>query len=394
MRPWFHHPSVKSLLLGLCAAALTLTLHLLSIWENMLNRGAETWDEQPAPRDYIESVIAAHSDGSDPAFARRPWTTWSIDLLTRFGLAPRSAFITIGLLGFFIAGLLVFRIALQLGADERIALWSQALFHVSPTVLMAWFDPLYTYDEPIQYALLLAAILLLLQQRWLLFVPVMFTALMARETSLLLLPALILLAPRRRLALLATLVATAVFAAWLAMAPHGTSAAELGADLARRSGYLAVNFSAGRIGETIGFLVLVLALPLFLLIRQRIAVPPAWFRGFVVVLALNVPLVLVGGYAREARLFALPLILAWPWIGIALHSELDRRGGLTGLLSAFRSPGKAVALIGSTIIVALCAYRFFILTATWQQDNLFHEYLIAQLAFIAACAIASQRRVA
>ncbi|MBK9147784.1 MAG: hypothetical protein IPM12_08200 [Flavobacteriales bacterium] len=384
----------RSLLLGLAFTALALALHFAPIWENMLNRGAETWDEQPAPSDYIESVIAAHSDGSDPAFVRRPWTTISIGALSAIGLTPKQAFIAVGSIGFFIAGVLVFRIALQLGADKRIALWSQALFHVSPTVLMAWFDPLYTYDEPIQYALLLAAILLLLQQRWLLFVPVLFTALMARETSLLLLPALILVAPRRRLALLATLVATAVFAAWLAVAPHGTSAAELSADLDRRTEYLAVNFSAGRIGETVGFMVLVLALPLFLLIRQRIAVPHAWFRGFFVVLALNVPLVLVGGYAREARLFALPLILAWPWIGIALHSEMDRCGGWTGLLGAFRSPGKAVALIGITIIVTLCAYRYFILTANWQQDNLFHEYLIAQLAFITACAIASRRRVA
>jgi len=394
LHPWFHHPSGKSLLLGLCLSALSLALHFAPIWENMLNRGAETWDEQPAPRDYIETVIAAHSDGSDPAFARRPLTTWSIDLLTRFGLTPKTAFIIIGLLGFLIAGMLVFRIAQQLGADSRAALCSQALSHLSPTVLMAWFDPLYTYDEPIQYALLLAAVLLLLQQRWMLFVPVLFIALMARETSLLLLPALILVAPRRRLALLATLVATAVFAAWLAMAPHGTSAAELSADLARRTEYLAVNFSAERISETIGFLVLVLALPLFLIIRHRTVVPPAWFRAFIVVLALNVPLVLVGGYAREARLFALPLILAWPWIGIALHSELDRCGGWTGLLGAFRSPGRAIALLGITIIVAVCAYRFFILTATWPQDNLFHEYLIAQLAFIAGCAMASRRRVA
>ncbi|MBK8227603.1 MAG: hypothetical protein IPK70_10565 [Flavobacteriales bacterium] len=384
----------RSLLLGLAFVALTLALHFAPIWENMLNRGAETWDEKHAPRDYIESVIAAHSDGSDPAFARRPLTTWSIDLLSRFGPAPRSAFITIGLLGFFLAGLLVFRIALQLGADQRTALWSQALFLLSPTVIMAWFDPLYTYDEPIQYALLLAAVSLLLQQRWMLFVPVLFIALMARETSLLLLPALILIARRRRLAFFAALVATVVFAAWLAIAPQGTSAAELSADLARRTGYLAVNFSAERIGETIGFLVLVLALPLFLVLRHRTAAPPAWFRGFIVVLALNVPLVLVGGYAREARLFALPLILAWPWIGIALREEVNLHGGWTGLLGVFRSPGKAIALIGITVIVAICAYRSFVLTATWQQDNLFHEYLIAQLAFIAACAMASRRRVA
>jgi hypothetical protein len=384
----------RSLLLGLALTAFSLALHFLPIWENMLNRGAETWDEQPLPYDYIETVIAVHGDGSDPAFARRPWTTISIAALTAIGLTPKQAFIAVGLIGFFIAGALVFLIAMRLGLGERSALWSQALFHLSPTVLCAWFDPLYTYDEPIQYAAVLVALLALLHQRWIVYVPALMIALMARETSLLLLPACILIASKRKLTIIASLVSVALFIAWLMIAPHGTSVSALSTDLARRADYLSFNFSAERIGETIGFLVLVLALPLFLLIRQRIALPPAWFRGFIMVLALNVPLVLVGGYAREARLFALPLVIAWPWLGTVLQAELDQHCGWTGLLGVFRSPVNALLLIAATAIITVGTYAGFTLTATGQADNLFHEMLIAQLAFIAACLIASRRRAA
>lgn len=384
----------RSLLLGLALTAFSLALHFAPIWENMLNRGAENWDELALPFDYIETVIAAHSDGSDPAFVRRPWTTISIGALTAIGLTPKQAFIAVGLIGFFIAGVLVFLIALRLGLGERNALWSQALFQLSPTVLCAWFDPLYTYDEPIQYAAVLAALLALLHQRWVVYVPALMLALMARETSLLLLPAFFFITSKRKLTIIATLVSVALFAAWLVIAPQGTSAAEFSTDLARRADYLAINFSVERIGETIGFMLLVLALPLFLFFRQRTSIAQAWRKAFIIALLLNVPLVLVGAYAREARLFALPLVMLWPFMGSALHAELAQHGGWRGLLQTFRSPLAALTLIAIGTLIAFGAYAGFTLTAGWQQDNLFHELLIAQLVFIAACMIASPRRVA
>lgn len=384
---------LQSLALGLALTAFSLALHFLPVWENMLNRGAESWDERQLPFDYIETVIEAHADGQDPAFARRPWTTWSISAITALGPAPKQSFIIVGLLGFLLSGLLVFGIAIRLGLGERFALWSQALFHLSPTVLCAWFDPLYTYDEPIQYAALLASLLALLHQRWVIHVPALMIALMARETSLLLLPAFVLIAPRRKLAIIASLISLMIFGLWLGIAPHGASATDLVADLSRRAGYLSINFSAERIGETIGFMLLVLALPLFLVLRHQSSMG-RWFRPFVLVLCLNAPLVLVGAYAREARLFALPLLLLWPFMGTALQAELARQGGWRGLLRAFRSPRAALILLAVSAVIIAGANAGFTLTATGPQDNLFHELLIAQLIFIAACVIASPRRAA
>lgn len=381
----------RSLLLGLALMVLSFAMHFAPIWENMLNRGAETWDERPLPHDYIETVIAAHSDGSDPAFARRPLTTWSISALNAIGLTPKQGFIAIGLLGFLLSGMLVSGLARQVGAGERTALLSQALFHGSPTVLMAWFDPLYTYDEPLQYAALLLSLLLLLRARWVPFTMAFAVALLARETSLLLLPAFVLLAPDRRAAAVAGLVAVGVLAAWLALVSLGASAPELTEDLARRSGYAALNLSSARIGETTGFLLLVLALPLFLAVRRSSSVPAAWRRSFLLAMLLNIPLVLVGAYAREARLFALPLVVLWPWLGPALHSELQVLGGWRAALKALLVPWKAFALIVLGVGITFAAYRGFLLTAGWQEDNLFHEMLIAQLLIMAALVLAGAR---
>lgn len=382
----------QSLLLGLLISSFSITLHFLPIWENMLNRGAETWDEKPLPHDYIDGVIALHSDGSDAAFVRRPLTTWIVNTLHTVGLPLKTSFIGVGWFGFLVAGMLVFGIARQLGAEPRVALWSQALFHLSPTVLLAWFDPIYTYDDPLQYATLFAAMLLCLRQRWVAFALAFAVALIARETSLLLLPAFVLIAPQRRAAILASTAAVAIFGWWLLVAPVGTSSSEITADVIRRAEYTQINFSVERFRETIGFIVLTLALPLFLLFRNRSSYTKPWMNAFLVVVLLNTPLVLVSADAREARLLALPLIIGWPLLGIALHKELEKHGGWLGLLLAFRKPQKAFALFVLTGSFALLAYTFFILTATWQQDNLFHEMLIAHLAFMTACVLAPLKR--
>ncbi|MCB9183097.1 MAG: hypothetical protein H6591_04195 [Flavobacteriales bacterium] len=390
----------RSLLLGLALTAFSLALHFLPIWETMLNRGPETWDGQPLPHDYIEQCIQDHRQGAEIAFARRPLTTWSIDALTTIGLPAKTAFILLGFGLFLLAGLLIHRIAEQLGAQPGEALIAQAAFHLSPTVLFAWFDPLYTYDEPIQYAALLVALLALLRGQHVIFSLSFTIALIARETSVLLLPGLVWLArdTRRRSwpAFVAPLLLFALFTYWI-IERQGITDPTL-ADLGGRLGFITFNFGTlSMAGESLCYLTLALALPSFLLYRhgRSDASSPAdraMIQAFWITLVLNTLVVLFAAKAREARLFALPMILGWPLLGKAIMDELRRAGGIGSILSFMRQPLLAIAFVVKAVVLSIAVYRFFSLSTGIEQDNLFHEYLIAELLLILVCLYAGKYR--
>lgn len=386
------HGRHAGLLLGIAFSALTLALHLAPVWVTMLNRGAQDWLGQALPHDYLDQCVAGHRGGADPAFARRPLTTWSIDALALLGVPVKGAFIAVGLLGFLLTGLIIRRIALRLGASPAEALWSQAMFHGSPTVLFAWFNPLYTYDEPLQYLALSLGLLWLLRERWAPAAVALTAALIARETSALLLPALVLLAPsRQRAAIL--LAPVLLYASYLLLRGDPVLSA-WPEDLLRRADCLALNLGPARLAETVAYLLLVLALPTYLLLRFRGQAPGLQGRltaGFLVALALNTAVVLSAALAREARLFALPLLLGWPLLGAALKAELRQAGGWRGLAALLRNYRTAAVLAALLALVSFAVFRLFEPSTGIEEDSLFHEWLIAELGLIAALVLARRR---
>ena len=366
----------------------------------MLNRGHETWDGQPLPHDYIEQCIQEHRQGAEVAFARRPLTTWSVDAMAGLGLPVKAAFIFLGFGLFLFAGLLIHRVAGQLGASPGEALIAQAAFHLSPTVLFAWFDPMYTYDEPIQYAALLIALLALLRGQHLAFILSFTVAVIARETSAILLPGLAWLTRdqwrRSWPALVAPLGLFALFAFWIIQ--HQGIADSTIADLGGRLGFFGFNFGTWSMaGESLSYLVLVLALPVFLLYRYGRSGKPspqdrAQLQAFWVTLVLNTLVVLVAAKAREARLFALPMILGWPLLGKAVLAEINRAGTPHSFLAFLRKPLWAAEFALKAAVLSYAVFALFSLSTGIEQDNLFHEYLIAELLAILICMYADRHR--
>lgn len=390
----------NSLLVGLAMTTISLALHFAPVWVNMLNRGSVTWEGQPLPHDFIVDCILEHSETGEPAFQRRPLTTWGIAALEGIGVPPATAFILLGFALFFIAGLLVHRLVRSFGSTPKQALIAQLLFHASPTVLFAWFDPMYTYDEPIQYVALLVSLIAVLRKHVALFIGAFTIALIARETSVILLPAFAYLVgyPRRKdiVMLLAPLVLLAVFLFFYLPYVHAELATF--ADIITRYRFLAFNFSDAKMtGESLSYLVMTLALPVFLLARfsrtkncseedRRL------IRAFWTTVVLNTMAVLIAAKAREARLFALPMIIGWPLFGQALVAEVERHQDLKQLLSFLKDPLLLVCLVAIVIGLYFGVHFVFRLSTGIQQDNLFHEYLIAELVFIAACLLADAGR--
>lgn len=394
------NPVKRSLLLGLALTALSLALHFLPIWETMLNRGPETWDGQPLPHDYIEQCIIDHEQGAEIAFARRPLTTWSVRALISTGLTAKAAFIFLSLGLFLIAGLLIHRIALDLGSSQGTALIAQAAFHLSPTVLFAWFDPMYTYDEPMQYAALLIALLALLRKQNSLFALSFTLALIARETSLLLLPGFVWLTRDRWRSswpiLVAPLLLFVLFTYWIVQ--RQDIADPTLTDIGGRLGFIGFNFGTwSMVSESVAYMVLVFALPVFLLVRfgslpDRTTEDRHRLKAFWITLVLNTLVVLFAAKAREARLFTLPLILGWPLLGRAIMHEIQRAEGIGSFLAFLRQPLLAVEFALKAVVLSIAVYKLFSLSTGIEQENLFHEYLIAELLLILICLYADKHR--
>lgn len=390
----------KSILLGLVMTGFSLALHFAPIWVTMLNRGAQSWDGEPLNGDYIEEMVEDHRSGTDFSFRRRPLTTWCIDGLGAIGIPPKTAFIAIGFVFFLFSGVVVHRLARDLGSSQDQALTAQAFFHASPTVLFAWFDPMYSYDEPIQYAALIGAFLAAQHGRTWITIAALTVALIAHETSVLLFPAFILLLrPNTRRTILTVALPVILFILFLAAYLSAAEITDLSAaDAVSRLGTLAFNFSDPTMtAETLCYLVLTLVLPVFLLARYARTTPISpeereRLKAFWIALALNTALVLIAAKAREARVFALPLILAWPLLGKAWTAEMERHGGWQGLAAPFSRIDVAVLFLAFAVALAWVVGHVFVLSTGIQQDNLFHEYLVAELLFIAACLISDRAR--
>lgn len=384
--------SRNSLLLGALLTALSLALHFLPIWETMLNRGPETWDGIPLQHDYVEEVINAHRSGDDFSFRRRPLMTWCVDVLNLAGLPIKTAFIALSLLLFLASGLLVHRLALAFGSTAKQALLAQAFFHVSPTVLFAWFDPMYTYDEPIQYAALLIAVLTMDNGRILLSIAALTIALIAHETSLFIMPLFMVLlwhSSRRMWITIASPVLLFVLFL-LTYLPSQDLMRPTLEDGLHRFGTWAFNFSSPAMAaETVCYMAMTLLLPVFLLTRlQRsdIADPHARkaIHAFWISLALNTLVVLLAAKAREARVLALPLIIVWPLLGMAFSNEWARLGGWTGLPSFMHRPASAL-VFALVIAIVFFAIRWgFVLSTGIPQDNPWHEYLQLEAMLVIA----------
>ncbi|MBK7944123.1 MAG: hypothetical protein IPJ85_01915 [Flavobacteriales bacterium] len=375
----------RSILLGLALTALSLALHFAPIWVTMLNRGAMAWDGQPIGQDYIAQIIDDHRSGSDISFRRRPLTTWCINSMTATGMPPKSAFMLWSFGLFFLCGLLIRRIAQLLGSSHAQATIAQAIFHLSPTVLFAWFEPMYTYDEPLQYAAFLIAFAAAWQGRVVLSSIAMALSLIAHETSIFLLPSFAMipgLSRNSRWALLITpLLLFALFL--VSFLPAAGLADHAANDAYTRLGTLAFNFGTWTMaGETIGYALLVLLLPCTLLwCYMRGAAPDErkLLRAFMIALVLNALAVLVAAKAREARVFALPLLLAWPLLGKAIVQWIEAYGGWNRLFAAMRKPLVFAALVAATTLMYLITRYAFVLSTNVAGDNPWHEFLAVQI---------------
>ena len=354
-------------------------LHLLPQHNSMWNLRFENYglDASGLSADYLAEVVQYHQ--TEPAFARRPLTTWLVQgLAVLSGLSLAKSFVLLQLFLCWMGALALY----ALSPTHRQGLLNQSLFLLGFSLFFAWFPPVYTYDEPLQYLLLFGSLAAWRSQKLWLGLLLLTAALVARETSWLLWPAFFWLfgwgEDRLKGFKRGTLAVLLVYAVWFFASEQliGVSQ-DAGSEVLLRFTLLAQNFDADHLSETLWMLFLVVGLPLQLCLLFPANWPKRECQAFWMALLLNTAVVLATARAREARLFALPLIFAWPWLATAIKSMfLEVEARATQL-----AKGSWIYLLLVPLAYFLAKYSFT-QTAANPSENWFNEYLFVYLIVI------------
>lgn len=384
---------------SLICAVTCFTVHIIPRSNSMINFRTEeiNRDHKIISNEYLTSVIDVHK--TEPAFARRPLTTFLIEEFSKItSLNFGWAFTIINFFMLFIAGILICFVSLAAGHNQKEAVLSTVCFFLSFSVLFSFFRSNYSYDEPLQYIFIFIAFLGLLNKKWIISIIALSLAMITRESSVLLLPSVIFfLLPENkkfisylnwRYLKKIIIISIPVFFHMVFLYFYLTYY-EVGekskSDLLNRLYYFHFNFqNTDYAVESVTSLFFAIGLQLYLILwyvkdLENTFLEGRLIKSFIFALILNSVIVLLSTKARETRLFALPLVFIWPILGKVVLTEF--RFIKTGIrnLNTWLSILFFLFLIFVGILISKYVYTP---TEMNPDENFFHEYLGFTLVLI------------
>ena len=279
---------------------------------------------------FLRSQIDYHNEL--PPFARRPLTTALMyGLSDIFKLKAGYSFIIINFSLLFLSSILLFRLSVQLNASRKMAIANMLIYFSSFSVLFAFFPPVFTYDEPLQYCLIFSSLILLFKKKWIWFIAFFTLALVARETSALLLPATALISfsanspwkqkiLKKKVWIISTLLLPLVFyCIYLVVFMWSNDMIDAAqSEMGSRYSCFLENFESLRNTTESAISLYIVLVPFIYLsliaYRKKSAFiyRKKFILAFWLTVLINTPIVILTAFARESRLFALPLLFLWP----------------------------------------------------------------------------------
>lgn len=305
-------------------------------------------------------------------FYRRPLMYRLQMFLFGQGIPYQFSFVVISFLGIFITGIMLTKISKLIGFAEKFLLITLLAFYTHFTIVFAFFDSMSTYDEPLMYVFLSSAIYFILRQKLILAFPFFLLACIARETSFMLLPILFMVpfnSTLRTRILFSALLLIAYCLYFFYYVPSHLrfeSASFLVHDRIYawqhnfRNIYEAI--------QSILCMILATALPFYMLYtclyKPSITVfQKRWIQFTLVLIALNNIIVLAFGLAAEARLFTLPLLLAFPMLPLYFQQN------------PLQFPWKNMLFLISLFAVIIMSILFVIFGYRCYESNIYAAFL-------------------
>ena len=327
----------KFLPYGLCLVCTLLIfgLHMSENMDSMLNE-----NNNRISNGFLTSQIKYHKEFGP--FARRPFTTWLIETTSEtFGMKLGVAFVPVNFFLLFLSGILIYFLSICLKQNKQQGLFNMLCYFLTFSILFAFFPPVFSYDEPLQYCFILLGLLAFVQKKWVFYVLFFSLALVTRETTVLLLPALLIFLPGLktaskkwfaidRLRLSALIVLPVVFyGAFIAIYlwKHQLIGATKTEMISRYSCFLENFEDTKNTVESLASFFVSLGVPLyfaflFLKRKGKNNFHQKFVYAFLLTVLINSPIVFVSSFARESRLFALPLFFLWPMVSQLFGKDL------------------------------------------------------------------------
>ncbi|WP_341901039.1 hypothetical protein [Fluviicola taffensis] len=347
--------------------------------------------------EYLTENVAFHK--IEPAFAKRPLTTLFIEALaynTPLNIGEAFVAVNFGLL--FFCGIALFYLARLILGNTRLSNFSMLFFFLSFTVLFSFFPTNYSYDEPLQYLLIFLSLAALIRKKWALFILGFSLSLIARESTILILPAIVLYfmeferktlfhseSIRKILAVILPVVIYAIFLyLFISLSGIGEKSKN---DLGGRFSHFLINFQNQEYAvESLLSFALAIGVQAYFLFSYLSNNPltiteKKLIKAFLLTLIFNTIIVLSTTLAREIRLFALPLVFIWPIFGKVLLQELKILGSAKNYLKLVNN----LLSVGTLILLwAFCflIYRFIYTQTNGIRKNHLDEYLLVVSALI------------
>ena len=389
----------KLILLSLILTVVVFVLHFTPNVDSMLNTPDGVIDQQ-----YLSSVIDYHKNGQ-PAFARRPLLTLAVENASFItGLPVGTVFVVLQFVLIFCGGVLFSMFSMRISHDISVSAFNLLVYFLTFSNLLPFFAPVYTYDEPLQFVFILASLYLLYIDKQWWFVFLFALALIARESTLLLIPGILLLMLPSDFYKLhpkgfsvnwgcwvvkfsISFLIYALFLVWFIWFNKLGDASQ--SDLTHRFEHFSGNFRDIHYAtESLVSFLLILAIPLYLLFDVYQSKTVIGFqykdyvKAFLFTVLLNSIVVILTTKARETRLFVLPMFFLWPVFYQIFKSRLAlllRLGNYSLLLK-----NRLVAGLWLLFNLFNFAFSFIFYRTTVGNGgaDYFNEYLFAVMFFI------------
>lgn len=389
-------PYFLSLFLTVCV----FLIHISGSANSMLN-----YNSTGISNDYLTIAVDYHN--SYPAFQKRPLSTFIIQKTsTVLNISIGQAFIGINFSFIFLNGLLLFYLSQCLTKKTIIPVANVLVYFLCFSNLFAFFPPIYTYDEPLQFTLIFLALIALYHEKWLLFALSFGLSLIARESGVILLPGLFLILinykkgsglkifcdkkVRRKLIIVMLplfiyLVFIEIYLIQLDLVQATKS------DLSNRFLSFIFNFQTPKYAlESLSSFFLVLGLHIYLIFykmntNQVIASKfHQYILAFILTVILNTAIVLSTTQARESRLFVLPLFFLWPIFTQLFKNDIKLLFSLKNYITMLRQWQYLILFIVLNILNYYFSFQLYATTIGKAEENYFNEYMFL-LIFLLIC---------
>lgn len=337
-------------------------------------------------------------------FKKRPIAVFLIEKCAQLlNIRISLAYVFVNFFLLFLGGLLVYCLAVLYQLKHKTAIVSMTSYFFSFSILLAYFIPIATVDEPAQYIFILLAFVALKQQKFLMFIAAFTLATITRETSLLLLPVIVLFFMdldlkqwfKQKLKLIKVGIIAGLpvlfyitYSIWF-YKTNPQLINETETLLSQKFSYHKTkNFlDFEHTVQTIFSIISVNLLPVFLVIYYRIkhqisAFEEKLFKAFWITFSINFVLVLISAYAEESRVFTLPYLILFPIFGNIINRVIHFNKPFFKYLINWKN----VLIL---IVVGVLSWKLFKLGSTLtnykphENLNLFVEYNTLAILFIA-----------